>query len=219
MAWIEQIQSADWSEAGWLALGAYLLGGFTTGYYVVRHRTGQDLRELGSGNLGARNAGRILGASGFLITLFGDFAKGVLAVWVAQHFTRDSRVMALCLLAVVAGHLWPVQLGFRGGKGVATSLGALLFYDFHLALAFALLFAGAFVVARRVVLPALFAFTCLPLVSLYLSADPGARARQAEAALFSILAGLILVAHRKNILEEIAHYTEPRRQRSKRNRS
>jgi len=209
MPWIEQLRSANWSEASWIALGAYLLGCLTTGYYLVRLRTGQDIRELGSGSVGAKNVGRVLGWPGFTTVLVSDFAKGACAVWMAQHYTKDDRLVQLALLAVVAGHVWPVQLLFRGGKGIATSLGGLLVYDYQLALAFGILFAAAFVVARKTVLPGLFAFACLPVVSWYLKPD------HAQAVGMSLLAGLILVAHRRNFMEEFSLYMERRHAHAK----
>jgi glycerol-3-phosphate acyltransferase PlsY len=199
MPWIEQLRSADWSLAGWLVLGAYVLGCFTTGYYLVRLRTGQDIRETGSGNVGAKNAGRILGATGFTLTVVGDFAKGAFAVWAAHHFTKDGRLVGLAMLAVVAGHIWPAQLRFRGGKGVATSLGALLIFDYQLAFAFLVLFVVMFVLLRKTVLPGLFGFVCLPLVSMYLAHEPS------KVICVSVLAVLVLASHRKNLQEEIVH--------------
>src|SRR6266853_1388159 len=153
MAWIDQLASANWSQAARYALGAYILGCFTTGYYLVRMLHREDIRALGSGNLGAKNVGRILGWKGFAITLLGDCGKGALAVWAAQHFSRDAGPVAVTLLAVVAGHVWPMQLRFHGGKGIATSLGGLLVYDYHLALAFIILFVCAYAVLRKTVLP------------------------------------------------------------------
>jgi glycerol-3-phosphate acyltransferase PlsY len=208
---MEQIQSANWSQASGIAIGAYILGCFTTGYYLVRMCRGQDIRDLGSGNVGAKNAGRVLGWIGFTTTLLGDFVKGSFAVWVAQHFTKDERVVALAMLAVVAGHVWPAQLFFRGGKGVATSLGALLVFDYHLALTFVVLFACALALWRKMVLPGLFAFACLPLVSFYLEAD------QAKAVEMSILAGLVLLAHRRNVMEEISQFAFRRNMHPKHN--
>jgi acyl phosphate:glycerol-3-phosphate acyltransferase len=203
MPWIEQLRSVNWSEAGYIFLAAYALGCFTTGYYLVRRRTGQDLRLLGSGSVGARNVGRLLGWRGFLVTVLGDFGKGALAVWAARHFTPDERLVVLAMLAVVAGHVWPVQLHFRGGKGMATSLGALLIYDFRLAVAVALLFAAASAALRKTVLPGLLAAACLPLMTLYLAGP-------AEAVGTSVLAGLVLAAHRKNLVTEISHFLERR---------
>lgn len=110
-------------------LVAYALGGFNTGYWLVRWRTGQDLRALGSGNAGARNVGRLLGPWGFAATLFGDMLKGALPVLGVQLVGWPTTDCLLVALAVTAGHNWPAQLGFRGGKGLATSFGALLFFD------------------------------------------------------------------------------------------
>lgn len=198
MPWIEQIRSANWGQGSCIALATYLVGCFTTGYYLVRGRTGQDVRELGSGSVGAKNVGRVLGGTGFVVTMLGDFAKGALAVWAVVHFTKDARLAVLSMVAVVAGHVWPVQLGFRGGKGMATSVGALLVYDYHLAVAFVVLFAAAAGILRRTVLPGLLAFACLPLVSMYLGHEP------ARTVGISVLAGLVLIAHRKNLIEEVA---------------
>jgi glycerol-3-phosphate acyltransferase PlsY len=204
MPWIEQLWSANWSQASSIALAAYLLGCFATGYYLVRLRLGWDIRDLGSGSAGARNVGRVLGWQGFLLTLLGDFGKGALAVWAAQHWASDRWLGLVAMLAVVAGHVWPVQLRFRGGKGMATSLGALLIYDPQLALAFALLFAAAFAALRRTVLPGLFAWLCLPLISWYLKRDP------MEAVGISALAALVLIAHRTNLLSEISRLLDRR---------
>ena len=184
-------------RAGCICLAAYLLGCFTAGYYLVRWRTGQDIRAVGSGSVGARNVGRLLGWRGGLATVLGDFGKGALAVWAARQFTTDDRLVALALPAVVAGHLWPMQLRFRGGKGMAAALGALLIYDYRLAVPFALLFAGAFAVLRKTVVPGLFALACLPLASWWL----GHGATEVAGCL--MLIGLVLIAHRKNLAAEI----------------
>lgn len=213
MPWLEQVQSAHWGAGSTVALGAYLLGCFATGYYLVRFRTGKDIRELGSGNVGARNVGRVLGKTGFLLTVVGDVAKGVFAVWAAKHFRAEEWMGAVALLAVVAGHLWPAQLGFRGGKGVATSLGALAVYDFHLALAFLVCFALAAAVMRKTLVPGLLGFIALPLASSYLG---HARAEVVE---LSILAGLIVLAHRRNVMAAFSHWLEHRRIEAKHEQS
>ena len=185
MSWIEQLRLTNWTRAGCIGLAAYALGCFTTGYYLVRWRTGQDVREAGSGS------------------------KGMLAVWWARHFTTDDRLLALAMLGVVAGHLWPVQLRLRGGKGMATSFGALLIFDWKLAVAFVLLFLGALAVMRKPVLPGLFALACLPFASLLLGRGV------AEVAGCSILAGMVLMAHRRNLGSEISLLLERRQANSK----
>ena len=198
-----------------MVLSAYCLGCFATGYYLVRWRTGQDLRELGSGNVGARNAGRVLGWRGFVLTLAGDFAKGALAVWGAAQLSPEEPVVTLALLAVVAGHIWPAQLRFRGGKGLATSLGGLVAYDFRLALTFGLLFAGGWALLRRTVLPGLLAVACLPLASTFLASDAPFATQCFRVLALAVLAGLVLTAHRHNLLAEFVHLLERRHAHSK----
>lgn len=209
MSWTDYFHSTDWHRAGWVALGAYLLGCFTAGYYLVRLRTGGDIRESGSGSVGARNVARVLGRSGFFLTVLFDFGKGLLAVWGAQHFTADSHVVALAMLAVVAGHIWPAQLGFRGGKGMATSLGAVLVFNPHLAFAFAAVFVVLFFVTWRTVVPALVALAAVPVVAVYLGYD------SLTAVILSIMAGAVLMAHRKNLVEEFLHFVERRHAHAK----
>jgi glycerol-3-phosphate acyltransferase PlsY len=196
MDWLQLLQSANWHRVTGCVLGAYLLGCLATGYYLVRARTGHDLRKLGSGSLGARNAGRVLGKIGFVITLLGDFAKGMLAVWIAREWTGDNHLALLAMLAVVVGHLWPVQLRFHGGKGVVTSLGALLVFDYRVALVFPVLFLAGFVLARKSLLPAMFAFACLPMAAWFFNDD------DFTVALLALLVAMILFAHRRNLTEE-----------------
>ena len=198
MEWIEHLQSANWFQATGSVLGAYLLGCFTVGYYLVRGRTGRDIREIESGSTGARNVGRVLGKPGFALTVFGDFGKGMLAVWGVREWTHNPHLAALAMLAVVAGHVWPAQLHFRGGKGVATSLGALLIFDYRMALIFAVLFPAGFAVMRKTIFAGMFAFACLPLAGWWFDRDG------LTATLTAILSVTILFAHRKNFAEEIA---------------
>lgn len=112
-----------------LVVVAYALGCLNTGYYLVRLKTGRDIRTIGSGNAGARNVGRVLGRSGFVITLMGDLLKGAVAVLLAKLMQGTALTIGLTSFAVVAGHLWPIQLGFRGGKGAASGCGAILALD------------------------------------------------------------------------------------------
>lgn len=118
-----------------LALAAYGAGCFVTGYYLVRLARNRDLRASGSGSAGARNAGRVLGRAGFVGTFAGDALKGAAVIWAAKGLQADPGFPAWLAPLVVAGHIWPVQLGFRGGKGLATALGAMLGLDPRFALA------------------------------------------------------------------------------------
>ena len=168
MSWIKEIygHSPQLVQGIGIFLGSYMLGCFTAGYYFVRLRTGKDIRQFGSGAVGARNVGRVVGPFGFVLTLLVDFAKGAVAVLAAMHFTASAQLAALAMVAVVMGHIWPFQLRFRGGKGIAASLGALLVYDYSLALALLLLFVGILVLLRRTVLSGLLAFALIPLVGI-----------------------------------------------------
>jgi glycerol-3-phosphate acyltransferase PlsY len=204
MTWVDYLRSANWNQASGIGFCSYLLGCLAAGYYLVRSRLGEDIREIGSGSVGARNVGRVLGKTGFLATLICDFGKGGLAVWAASHFTKDERIVAFAMVAVVAGHIWPAQLRFHGGKGMATSLGALLIYDPKLAMAYCALFVGALVLQWRTILSGLFALICVPLVALFLDED------RIQVVLITIMSGLVLFAHRKNIADEISHLIERR---------
>ena len=197
MELIEHLQLINWPRASACAVAAYFIGCFTTGYYLVRARTGQDIREIGSGSTGARNVGRILGKAGFFITVLGDFVKGVLAVMLAHKLAvNDNFSAALAVLAVVAGHLWPVQLKFHGGKGVTTSMAALLMFDYRIAFTTAGLFVIIFIFVRKTLLPAMFAFVCLPCTSWFFTRD------DLTTCVMMVVAATILVAHRKNLAEE-----------------
>lgn len=198
MDWIQHLALANWLRPVCCMAGAYLIGCFTTGYYLVRVRTGQDIREMGSGSAGARNVGRFLGKLGFFLTVIGDFVKGALAVWLARMFTHDEVSAALAVPAVVAGHLWPVQLKFHGGKGITTSLAALLVFDYKIALTLAAVFAIIFIFARKTLLPAMFAFICLPAVCWFFIPD------NFTIAVTTALSGAILFAHRRNLGEEFS---------------
>lgn len=115
-------------------LVSYALGCISAGYYLVRWRTGQDLRKLGSGATGGRNAGRILGKGGAIATGLGDILKGVLAMMLALWNGLELWALALVMVAVLVGHLWPIQLEFRGGRGLSAAFGTVLVYDYRIAL-------------------------------------------------------------------------------------
>jgi glycerol-3-phosphate acyltransferase PlsY len=112
----------------WLLIGAaYLLGSIPFGLLIVKALGGEDIRSAGSGNIGAANVTRNAGWLAGILTLLFDAGKGYLAVWMAGHYTHGSvRWMIAAAVAAVGGHIFPVWLGFKGGKGVATSLGAFL---------------------------------------------------------------------------------------------
>jgi len=184
-------------EFVWM-LASYLIGCFTAGYYWTRWRTGQDIRRFGSGSVGARNVGRALGAGGFTVTFLLDLAKGALAVAAALWLGLRPEAVVASMVAVVVGHNWPMQLRFHGGKGIAVSLGALLAYDPFIVLCLVAIFVPIIAVLRNFTLSGMTAFALGPLAVFLCGLD------KVEVAAMSFLAILVLIAHRKNIREEIA---------------
>src|SRR5580704_11881033 len=107
-----------------LVLVGYLVGSIPFGMILARILGGKDVREHGSGNIGAANVSRVVGPVAGIVTLLLDAAKGGMAVWLAARFTEhNASAMILAGLGALLGHCFPVWLGFRGGKGVATALG------------------------------------------------------------------------------------------------
>jgi len=167
------------------------------GYYLVRWRTGRDLHELGSGATGGRNTGRVLGIGSAMITVAGDVLKCVIAMALALWFDSELWVLGLVIVAVLVGHVWPVQLKFKGGKGLSAAFGAVLMFDYRIALLIALA-AGVFSLAsRRITLSFMLAVACSPLIAFYLGES------------WEIITGvfvsaiIIIFAHRDNIKEAL----------------
>jgi glycerol-3-phosphate acyltransferase PlsY len=155
-----------------VVLAAYVLGCLSTGYYLVRLRTGLDIRKIGSGSTGATNVGRLLGRTGFSVTLSGDFLKGGAAIGLALYFELCAGTVILVMLAVVAGHILPVQLGLHGGKGLATALGAMLVFDYRLAAIVLVLTGLAGILSRQFTLGLIAVIATTPVLSLMLGHTP-----------------------------------------------
>ncbi|WP_156857735.1 glycerol-3-phosphate acyltransferase [Oceanobacillus sp. AG] len=105
------------------------MGSVNGAYYITKWMTRQDIRRLGSGNAGARNAGRELGKKGFLYTLFIDIAKVMIALSLTSLLFPENKIMLLVsAFFLLFGHIWPIHLGGRGGKGVVVYLASTLFF-------------------------------------------------------------------------------------------
>lgn len=109
-----------------LILVAYLLGSIPFGYLIVKERAGVDVRSVGSGNVGATNVLRVSGKGPAVAVLLMDMAKGCFPVLLGRLLGLSPGLLAAVAVAAVLGHVFPVFLGFRGGKGVATAVGAFL---------------------------------------------------------------------------------------------
>ena len=179
---------------------SYLIGSITVGPLLAAAR-GVNLRSIGSGNIGATNVMRAIGKKAALVTLLGDLSKGCVAVLLGMMLLKGRLEIGLCGIAAVLGHNFPLFLGFRGGKGVATSLGVLLAYVPFLGLLFAAVWVGAFRWKRISSLAALSAFA--------VTAVTGAVLYSAERPVVLILAILSALMHRQNI-SRLLRGTEPR---------
>lgn len=147
---------------------AYLLGSIPFGYILVKIFRKQDIRTTGSGNIGATNVARS-GAKGLgIATLLLDLAKGYVAVLIAQKLAPANYDLAVvAAVAAILGHVFPVWLGFRGGKGVATALGVFLALTWPSALCTLGVFAGVFALTRYVSLASILAAAAFPLFGFY----------------------------------------------------
>lgn len=152
---------------------AYVLGSIPFGYLLVRVFRKEDIREQGSGNIGATNVARS-GAKGLgVATLLLDLGKGSAAVLLARHLAGSGGVanydvMVAAAVAAVVGHCFPVWLGFKGGKGVATALGVFLALTPLAGLGILLVFAVVFGLTRFVSLASIVGAASFPLFGLYL---------------------------------------------------
>lgn len=171
---------------------AYFLGNFATSYIVSMRSAKIDIRQHGSGNAGATNVLRVLGVKAAAATFIGDALKGVAAVLLGRHLTGSTGAI-LAALFVVIGHNWPVILKFKGGKGIATTFGAMMAISPLLVLiVFA---AGVLVLAitKYVSLASVVGMTIFPILMI-------AFKQSTEYIIFSIILSMLAIfKHRANI--------------------
>jgi acyl phosphate:glycerol-3-phosphate acyltransferase len=149
----------------WIPVGAYLIGSIPFGIILSRMFGGVDVRQAGSGNIGATNVARVAGPLPGILTLVLDGVKGAVAVLIAARFSGDSATwMTIAGLAALAGHCFPVWLRFRGGKGVATAAGMFLALCTPAALSAIAVFIVVVVLFRFVSLGSIAAAAAMPLL-------------------------------------------------------
>ena len=185
-----------------LALG-YLLGSMPNGYLAGRWLKGIDLRQCGSGSTGATNVLRNVGKAPALVVFLLDVGKGALAVLLAKSFGLNDWVQVLAGLAALAGHIWPVWLGWKGGKAVATGLGMFLGLAWPVGLACFGLFMAVISISRIVSLSSVVAAIGLPVLMVL------AGANGASISVSVVASVMVLWRHRSNI-ERLIAGTEPR---------
>ena len=189
---------------------AYLIGSIPFGYLIVRTKGGGDVRQIGSGGTGATNVSRRAGKAAGVLTLLLDASKGAAAVLIAQMVSGGDWVRAAAAIAVIVGHIFPVWLGFRGGKGVATGVGVFLVLAPMALLCAGVVFVSIVFFTRYVSLGSMMAAVLIPLFVWLQSVfvDPVADLRPLLVA--AVVGALLIVfAHRGNI-QRLARGTESR---------
>lgn len=186
-----------------LLLAAYLIGGIPFGYLLVRWKTGEDVRSKGSGNIGATNVLRTTGRAFGVLTLALDIAKGYLAVWMMGRATTGDPVWtAAAALVVLLGHGFPIYLKFKGGKAVASFVGANLYLAPAALLACVLLLVVVVAMTRYISMGSIVAAALFPFaVWLLMHPHPAVIASAVASGAF------IVWRHRANI-ERIRNGTE-----------
>mgnify|MGYP000209306208 CR=1 FL=1 len=180
---------------------AFVLGSIPFGIITAKAR-GVDLKKVGSGNIGATNVLRSLGKGPALITLLGDILKGTLAVAIGRYFGVEPLYEGLMGVAAIVGHNYSLFLGFRGGKGVATSIGVLLLYLPYAALITLLVWIVVVLVTKYSSLGAIVSFALLPLHVLLINA------RETTAFFISIFISLFIIIRHKDNIKRLIMGTE-----------
>lgn len=157
----------DWF---WVLFG-YLFGSIPTGYLAVKVLRGEDIRRYGSGNIGATNVGRLLGKRWAVAVGAFDIVKGGLAVTLVRLCAGDQFILVLVGIASVCGHVFPIWLRFRGGRGVATTFGVVFSYHPLVAVASGILWWILVRLFRYVSLASMLSLGCTPLFFWLLGAD------------------------------------------------
>jgi glycerol-3-phosphate acyltransferase PlsY len=187
----------------------YFLGSIPFGYLIARFAGAGDIRRTGSGNIGATNVSRVLGFGAGIITLLFDGGKGALAVWLAGRMGHGAAgPIIFAGLAAVVGHMYPVWLGFRGGRGVATAIGAFLVIGWMAVLADLVLWVVAMLIWRYASLSSILWAAALPLAMYWLYA-PGLHPPMEVSLGTAIVAFLIIWRHKEN-LRRLVGGEEPR---------
>ncbi|MCX8043080.1 MAG: glycerol-3-phosphate 1-O-acyltransferase PlsY [Desulfobacterota bacterium] len=175
-------------------LAAYLLGSIPTGIIISKIAGAQDIRSQGSGNIGAANVTRMLGIKLGILTLLGDAAKGFFPTWFGLSALHSTGTACMLGGAAFLGHLYPVFLHFRGGKGVATGFGVLLCLEPVLMLVAFALFAGVVAVSKYVSVGSLVCAVLIPVCCALISSHCSV------IALSFFIGILVVIRHKMNIV-------------------
>lgn len=192
-----------WILVSVAAITAYLIGGLPFGYWFVRFSKGQDIRTMGSGNIGATNVHRSSGTKAGLIVLALDILKGFFALTVAAIITDNATLgLAAATVAVMLGHCYPVFLGFKGGKAVACFVGAALYLAPSALLVTLVIFVAIVVMSKYISLASILSALLFPVV--YWAIERPVR----ELLIATVVAALIIVYRHKGNIQRLRAGTE-----------
>lgn len=198
-----------------LVVGAYLVGGVPFGLLLARYGAGIDIRKVGSGNIGATNVARAIGFRWGLAVLLLDALKGAGPVLLPQLFlAADSPLLGhtrvACGLAAILGHVFPIWLGFKGGKGVATALGVTLVLAPWASLAAAVAFAVTVSFGRYVALASVVGSIAFAVTQLVLLGGAAFSATHWSLTTFCLLVPVLIIVRHRGNLARLWAGTEPR---------
>jgi acyl phosphate:glycerol-3-phosphate acyltransferase len=192
-----------------IPVASYLLGSIPFGVLFTRLFGGGDVRKVGSGNIGATNVARAAGPVAAILTLLCDFAKGAVPVWLAGRISSENATwMMIAALAALLGHCFPIWLGFRGGKGVATAAGAFLVLCPPALLGSVMLFLIVLFFWRYVSLASISAAAAMPLL-IYLLWAPH-HAPPLVVTFGALTAGVIIVYKHDANIQRLVEDEEPK---------
>ena len=185
-----------WAYILIFAIVAYLIGSIPTGYLIVKAKTGQDIRTIGSGSTGATNVKRVLGKKWFFTVMILDAIKGMVPVLLAKYLTfGDSLglVAVVSAVMVIIGHSKPLFLGFKGGKSVASGIGTIYALNFYVGLILTVVWSIITYFTKYVSVGSIIALICAPFLMYFLKNPIGYTVYATIAAIY------IVYLHRENI--------------------
>lgn len=192
-----------------VVVAAYLLGSIPWGVLITRIFGRADIRQAGSGNIGATNVARVAGPAAGVLTLLLDAAKGYAAVWIAARYSNDSATWMMAAgLAALIGHCFPIWLNFKGGKGVAAALGVFLALCAPAALSALAVFALVTAYWKYVSLGSISAAAAMPLLIYFLWAPPHA---PPTIIIFGTMAAALLIIYKHDAnIQRLVEGVEPK---------
>ncbi len=178
-------------------LFSYLVGSLMTGYFVVRFLGRKDIRVEGSGNVGARNAGRVHGKVSFVLTFLGDALKGAIVILLGEYLKLPPEFILTGLGFAILGHVKPITLKFKGGMGISTFIGGMLAFEPLTALVIISGFLLLYPFLKSFTFAGLGSFVLIPLCFYFLGIQP------LVILITSVLVMIIIYIHREDISERL----------------